>query len=79
VLHKGVTSSLNREHLTSLKNLSGPNVGRKIYDRNLLIINHKLKFFPGRPFEPRITFDYTSGVPFKCSTLGWAHGLTQKH
>jgi hypothetical protein len=41
-------------------------------------------FVPGKPFQPSVMFvsktgSYPSEVPFKCSTLGLAPGLTHKH
>ncbi len=41
-------------------------------------------FVPGKPFQPSIMFAIKAGAymnesPFRCSTLGYAPGLTHKH
>ncbi len=43
-----------------------------------------LQDVPGKLFQPSLMFAgkagaYTSEVPFRCSTLGWAPGFTHKH
>jgi len=45
---------------------------------------NKLVFVSGKPFQPSLMFAdkarvYPSEAPFRCSALGWAHGLNHKH